>query len=122
MSVPRVADADALVPPALMAAEWERRTYQRSPDSRYRLEYWGADGVLSIGNRTPESESVHESPSELAALVALANAALPDADPRKFTRHDLTWVESLRSASVSRPERDWLEGFAAKLRALLPPA
>lgn len=94
---------------------------ERGPECHYRLLPWGACSALSIGDGTPARESVHQTPAELVALIALANAALPDADPRKLMSHDLEWVESLRAASTSRQERDWLVGFAAKLRALLPP-
>lgn len=46
----------------------------------------------------------------LAGLIAAANAALPDSDPRKITR---AMVEEIREAAASHAAYDSLPQFAA---------
>lgn len=67
--------------------------------------------------------------SEVAQL-AMANYALPDADPRKITRTDVEWLRKLlydRGWEDGKPgedEPEWdqqRDALAAKLAALLPP-
>lgn len=59
------------------------------------------------------------------AVMALANAALPDDDPRKITREDVAWLNDAaqhldRLRLVDDDAAD-AQRLAAKLAALLPP-
>lgn len=61
-----------------------------------------------------------ERADDLAQVIALANAALPDSDPRKITREDVR--------ACRRETNDWFEdrdemlrGLADRIAALLPP-
>ena len=62
-----------------------------------------------------------------AALMALANASLPDGDPRKITRRDAVLAEVCgryggnEGWTLSGAHLDELLALARKLRALLPP-
>jgi hypothetical protein len=113
---------DETIPPALTPAEWaaaaaERGaiTIERTPSGALWLEEQrrGPVGVMQSG---------------LPAVMALANAALPDGDPRKITPEDL--VAARVYAEERHDERsyaefdalyDRFEGLMAKLAALLPP-
>jgi predicted protein tyrosine phosphatase len=65
---------------------------------------------------------------ECAALIALANAALPDTDDRKITREQIVTIRFLASTSenlgVLVPTRAHVEAarrFADALASYLPP-
>jgi len=80
----------------------------------------GCIAIDQVGDEThivvtdPDGEVVSVSgPQELFALIALANAALPDGDPRKITAG---WVERIRNGNAA--ER---AAIADALAALLPP-
>lgn len=79
----------------------------------------GCIAIDQVGDEThivvtdPDGEVVSVSgPQELFALIALANAALPDGDPRKITRN---WIEQLLDG-----DRASRAGLANVLSALLP--
>ena len=106
------------IPPALAPDEWERR---RS----------GAVAIDQIGDEVhvvvtdPDGQLVSVSdPDEIFALIALANDALPEDDPRKITKglaFDLrVAVEALRTAQFAGLASR-LEQRARVLEALLPP-
>lgn len=79
-------------------------------------------------DRESESVSLFLAPS-VRALIAVANAALPDSDPRKFTRATIAMLR--RKADVFHPTpespmlgrmRDTeLDAFADALESYLPP-
>jgi hypothetical protein len=114
------------IEPALSADEWKASSFKLG------AEWW--DGTVS-----GDEESVHiesgTDPQEsagpirgprLASLIALANAALPDSDPRKITR---ARVDALRFAASSlrhecgsddEDARD-VEAIADALESYLPP-
>lgn len=102
---------DAPIPPALTADEWARVP---RPD------------VTDFTGRYLGSSTAQESDAGAHAIVAVANAALPDSDPRKLTRDDVAAL--CLAASTIRaewgdddPEARDLRRVATKLAALLPP-
>lgn len=131
------------ITPALSAGEWERlRAYTGSSYSMFTSD-WQLTAYLamsrheadSAGLPSPESRTPH-------VLLALANAALPDGDPRKITREDVRRIyEAIADAKdqqyrhinfaandTNREMWDMWETKArllaevtAKLAALLPP-
>ena len=91
------------IAPALEPEEWRAR--RCGPVSIDRV-----DGETHVVVTDPDGEIVSVSgPEEVFGLLALANDALPDGDPRKISRH---WVDELRD---DHPE------VATVLAALLPP-
>ena len=73
----------------------------------------------------PEGEGAMFFPDELPGLIALANAALPDDDPRKFRREH---IAALRDATVrdvigdeDREQTNILRNLADALESYLPP-
>ena len=75
--------------PALTVDQWSARAYESFGDSGVRFSL-GASGV------NVSSSGDVENPADLAALIALANAALGPRDPRKFGR---AHVRLLRGAA-----------------------
>ena len=116
------------IKPALTAEEWS------TLKDGYYVELSGCrigidtDGLDVRGRFMGEEATV---PRECApALMALANAALPDDDPRKITREDVAacrafdfnfWGMESDSVEVRRADCERLQLLAAKLAALLPP-
>lgn len=75
------------IPPALSAEDWQGKTYWPDDGPMIRAD-------LQLGLRVSdggEAVNVGEDVSHLAALIALANAAMNDEDPRKLT-HDTVRV------------------------------
>ena len=75
----------------------------------------------------PDGEIVSVSgPAEVFALMALANDALPEADPRKITREAVRLLRALTvdtwAGHRSSEERARLATLATALDALLPPS
>lgn len=124
--------------PALSADEW------KLPDARRSAFYAmaEADHTLTVGDGKVTSHVGLNIPSgELTALIALANAALPDNSPYKITRaewYDLeSSVSNMEGLAVGLEDRSDLNGpayaramrrlaktlktLAGKLDALLPP-
>lgn len=64
-------------------------------------------------------------PSETFALMALANDALPDGDPRKITPETVRLLEAITcdtwAGRRAAEQRDALSQLARTLAALLPP-
>jgi hypothetical protein len=111
---------DTAIRPALTPDEWKnRRAGSVAIDA--------VDDDVHLVVRDPDDEIVSVSGNdELWALIALANAALSDGDPRKFTPADVA-VARIVGEAVRRDEpgaaqllalADLLQG---KLAALLPP-
>ena len=110
--------------PALSAEEWARiaiPTPITAPGRSVRVEV--VDAGLLIGPR----EFIGR--DDVPALIALANAALPDDSPYKITRDDVTILDQLVCVIPNgvglgddpNGARRWLRGFVTKLAALLPP-
>ncbi len=95
------------IAPALEPEEWKHR--RCGPVSLDQV-----DGETHVVVTDPDGELVSVSgPAEVFALMALANDALPDGDPRKICR---TWIELIHDVdSGSRAQ------IASALGALLPP-
>ena len=82
------------IAPALTPEEWARA------GNAQELSF-GADGwVTAKASRTDayrDGALNVKASDRLPALIALANAALPDDDPRKITRE---WIDRMRRASA----------------------
>lgn len=112
------------VPPALTPEEWAHRSGDIGPRvTRGHAEVYvvRADGVV---NQSDLVSIAHRGvcavgTSEVAALMALANAALPDGDPRKLTRADVRLVEDVFGEAWD--DIPAYRALAAKLASLLPP-
>lgn len=85
---------DSDIPPALAPIEWIKKSANRQSidtglyDAKWQQETGEIMRVCepgAFGECVPISD-----PNDLAALIALANAALHDEDPRKFTRERIT--------------------------------
>jgi hypothetical protein len=101
------------IPPALTAEEWAA-AYARETDA-------------SLGFHPLHTELVQAADfGRYAQAAALANAALPDGDPRKLTHEDLEELRDLMQpgsdAALRHAETQAALGrITAKLAALLPP-
>ena len=122
-----MADTDQ-IKPALTATEWaDKVIYNVQSDESVgsRIHVWldirETDGYLCTANDNGEGAYNMELPPErCAAVVALANHALPDDDPRKITRaHIDALMECVKF--TGGPEADKAEELAKILTALLPP-
>jgi hypothetical protein len=90
------------ITPALTLHQWQE------------IMYYGVDGATNDGTTTADDRHY---------AMAIANAALPDDDPRKITRGD---VDAVDEATTFLPEQMHdlvaiLRATVAKLAALLPP-
>jgi hypothetical protein len=95
------------IAPALEPEEWRHRRCGAVSLDR-------VDAETHVVVRDPDGEIVSVSgPAEVFALMALANAALPDGDPRKITR-ELTQQLRAEPAAVALK-------VASLLEKLLPP-
>jgi hypothetical protein len=111
------------IPPALNALQWRERRYTTSYG--FCVETPARDELnLLMGGR------LYASPREvatLAALIALANAAMNDEDPRKFARENLTVLrrvaEKLRSIRLLEDDADAesVDDLADVIESYLPP-
>lgn len=116
-----MSDTDQTIPPALTPEEWkdERRICVYAAFWRD----YGPDRVDVAPTAHSPHVSAIDTNDDLFALIALANAAINDTDPRKIRREH---VEALES--VGRLNPDILPGYgvpihalASALAALLPP-
>lgn len=117
--------SETTIQPALTPDEWGRR--RRGPISVHHLSN-GHTLVLAHGQDT-----TIRTVADLCALMALANDALPDGEPRKITRDWLVRVQTMSdmiahlaqhasaSAFLRREAAIWFE-MARALEALLPPS
>ena len=104
--------------PALKTQEWrERRCGAVSIDHVFDETH--------VVVRDPDGEVVSVSgPEETFALMALANDALPNGDPRKLTAGDLEWFRRLADDTEmyeAHSLRNWARQMAELFAALLPP-
>lgn len=81
------------IEPALSVDEWADRSVRLG-------RYWwdgtmsGDDGCVAVTSGTDPQESPRPISGRcLPALIALANAALPDTDPRKIRRGWIIWLQ-----------------------------
>src|SRR5689334_156495 len=122
-------DADAAIPPALTPEQW-RDAFREVPGTlgpgyavtdggTWQYTMRGFDtGEVSI--EAPDGRDADIGSRHLPALIALANAALPENDPHKLTRDDVSLLESARQDLAGKVADD-VRALAAKLAALLPP-
>lgn len=104
-----------MLPPALLDEEW-RDGRSRLRDTGVVLSLAGELGLLIEG---AQHITIGRNVGRLTALIALANAALNDDDPRKFKR---AHVDALRSAAA-RAEGDdatTLHDLANTIESYLP--
>lgn len=80
--------AETNIKPALSVDQWSKREYERSGENGVSLGLGTGVNVVAPG--------AIDDPADVIALIALANAALPVQDPRKFTREH---VRLLRGAA-----------------------
>lgn len=112
------------IPPALTFREWVRGRTDRG-DLRIELE----NGDMLTVSMPPSATGIRADAvrwgitisgmaDDFAALIALANAALPDEDPRKLRREH---VEVLRSAPDGPGDVSPLFELADAIESFLPP-
>lgn len=110
------------IEPALSAREWGPMPIRVGT---YRLGYradLSPTNVL-VGNGTISIQDSYGEASDapLAAVIAIANHALSDDDPRKITRE---WVDALRRVATAFPllgEFREISAMADALLSYLPP-
>lgn len=105
------------ITPALSAEEWAQREAVRAS-----TEISALDGSVMLVD--PDAPSTVVLAEGVPALMALANAALPDGDPRKLTREDVALIRGERFGGFKDDAPAlWraVDALAAKLAALLPP-
>ncbi len=108
------------IKPALSAEEWATDLGSAERDGAWVYAAKGFAGVV-VG-RDDQKTGVHLSEDALPALIAIANAALPDDSPYKITRDDIGLIGYAIMALHHRPvNQAKLDSLAAKLEALLPP-
>lgn len=114
---------DTEIKPALSAALWKDRWNAWQALMLHSL-HMTQEGSLRKSVSGPPAE-----PRALVGIIALANAALPEDDPRKITREDVLAMEAVYRHIITdmRPglpaaaiERCY--ALAAKLDAFLPPS
>ena len=102
-----------MFPPALQAHEWrDGRSSLR--DTGVVLSLAGELGLLIEG---AQHITIGRNVSRLTALIALANAALLDDDPRKLRRDH---VDALRSAADGKIDVALLRDLADAIESYLP--
>lgn len=120
------------IEPALSAEEWAVKC--ATPE-----RWMGRDTAVSIVRSSsdvahlvlhshdawreePYTAGLLATPHNLVPIIALANAALPDSDPRKITREKLANVLGALevAANATRDESETL-AFIAALESYLPP-
>lgn len=106
------------IAPALEPEEWaERRSGVVSLDAVFNSEYVVIQDA--DGDRVTVS-----GPNEIFALIALANDALPDGDPRKITHADVAELEKASGQIEYDPlhfDTVRIGRLAQALAAMLPP-
>lgn len=129
--------ADETIPPALTADEWRARSMSaKGIDDMLNTVYEEESPFAVLRDDSlsfidgPVGPIVFQDPASFHGLVALANAALPDGDPRRITREDAQDVRDIgvylgTDAPVRLADRyaagAAMSRVAAKLAALLPP-
>jgi hypothetical protein len=115
----------ATIQSALTDDEWERRIIDRIHGIDHSGPY-ACSGVAK-GNPSLSVDASDWTPDALPALIALANATLPDADPRKITRRHTSVLRKAIGVMWSsenpndRPTAVELDRLADVLESYLPP-
>lgn len=117
---------DTPIEPALSREEWAKRGRWPFSTEAGQLEVTLSDWVYDEpgGDEYEVALSHTCTPQDLPALIALANAALPDDDPRKITREMVGDLDSCASWAEGEGQRDLADRvrrFAAALESYLPP-
>lgn len=101
------------IEPALTAEGWRLSSAAERPEH----------ALGSLRGLFPSDE--YFDAADLPAVIALANAALPDSDPRKITRERVaairTAAEGSRRHYNAEPFANALRDFANALESYLPP-
>jgi hypothetical protein len=118
-------DVRMRIDPALTAEEWATVPWADRVTFFACVE--GTGLTIADGSPTPRV-GIHVERDDLSALIALANAALPDSDPRKIRRE---WMRELRERALDHPigvdnksadiPDPILTEIAAALESYLPP-
>jgi hypothetical protein len=104
------------IPPALTEAEWsfkivDRPSVRADANRGFRGHFLFPDGMVDA--------------NDVAALIALANAAMNDEDPRKFTRRQIKVLRQAAEFCSMSPSQSWLHeelhDIADAIESLLPP-
>jgi hypothetical protein len=108
----------AAIEPALSAEEWRVSSAAVAP--MYALQ------ELSDLTRNHLNEHVDLAQRDVPKAIALANAALPDSDPRKITPLRVAWLRDavahdLKLAYPNSVVSKQVEAFANLLASYLPP-
>ncbi len=108
-----------MVQPALRENEWREGRVSWLRESGVVLSLAGDLGLLIEGS---QHITIGKSGARLTALIAMANAALSDDDPRKLKR---VHVEALRAAATGGSKTDGSDGdlltdLANALESYLP--
>jgi hypothetical protein len=98
---------------ALTPAEWKA-------GGNASVSFWDVGGVRKFMAIEGYDEAITD-PGDLHMAVALANAALPDGDPRKITRAMVNMIRAAAKRIDSEGFADQLSYYADVLAALLPP-
>ena len=100
----------------------ERRMIPDPIEPALTAEEWADFARSSRLARTGMLEAVLGS-GQLPKVLAMANAALPDGDPRKITPQDVLDLQSMSNTMDYEPVMysGDIDRIAAKLAALLPP-
>jgi hypothetical protein len=117
------------IEPALSADEWGEQAVDwpgapkaraeiapTSETARHRTDERWLRIVAKQGDTWPE---VNIAATNLPALIALANAALPDSDPRKITRHTLWIIRKLREDAYIDPQHPGALAFMRETETLV---
>jgi hypothetical protein len=106
------------IAPALRLQEWRDRRFGAVSIDHVFDE-------IHVAVRDPDGEVVSVSgPEETFALMALANDALPEGDPRKLIAGDLEWFRRLADDTEmyeAQSLRNWARHMSHLFAALLPP-
>lgn len=113
------------IPPALSAEEWQAREVR--VDNGFVRLYGDAPVLETFDYRDGSTTGLYLE-HDLAATIALANAALPDDDPRKITRDDVfvlrqlpAFMRGLGMGSDPEGGAKAVTTLADKLASYLPP-
>lgn len=118
------------IEPALKAEEWDAEIRNTMPGRDESVFLARSGTVTHIGIRSqdtwrgePYTGAIHASRSALAAVIALANAALPNSDPRKITREkvDALRLTLLNEGSAFGTGRRLVQQLADALESYLRP-
>jgi hypothetical protein len=115
--------------PALSADEWARKEHITEDADVVTVAIVGGRldvmrHVTSYGEKVLDGRVVIDDQRSVIAVLALANAALPDDSPYKITRHDVADLVRFGENALWRADATLsatLSHIATKLAAILPP-